>query len=198
MLRKQEEPTLLGGQSPLTAPRNREGCHDSSTDLAPSAARSVNSRTGGSRRTAEPPKKSSLRKRGSRRRALIPPCGSPLISTTKSVSLPVSMLAPLIGDDERGARQHDVRDAIERVSRDDDAVERRLGAGDVRRSRFGAASVGRPRFACAAGAAASVPCTSTPRSSAPRAIVDVAQRGEDVGADRLVGIADRDGASNTG
>src|SRR4030095_10021100 len=94
VLRKQEESTLLEEQSPLTTPRNREGCHNSSTDLAPlrRAQRQFQNRrkppTGG------PPKKSSLRKRGSRRRVLIPPCGSPLISTTKSVSLPVSMLAP--------------------------------------------------------------------------------------------------------
>ena len=69
----------------------------------------------------------------------MPPCGSPLNSTTNSVPLPVSELTPssVTIREDRGAMADD---AIQYVLRNHDAVERGLCAVRVRRHRLDVAT----------------------------------------------------------
>ena len=69
----------------------------------------------------------------------MPPCGSPLITTMKSVPLPVSWLSASSETISDGARRHHLGDAVDGLLRDGDAVERRLGGIHVRRDGLGVA-----------------------------------------------------------
>src|SRR6516162_7641689 len=96
----------------------------------------------------------------------------------------------LIRDDERGARQHHFGEPLNHIGRNDDPIESSLGAGDIGREGLGAAVLTYVLLSLRRWLGVSFGLVHGHDAPAHLGIGVVVKGGENVAADRLVGVAD--------